>query len=167
MTIELFLLLATGAALILVALAVLTIRALNAAVKLALVVAVCVGLAVIGVIALREVTIPTLADLDVNVETPAPPPSQVARPFRLSAATAVTLALGLLLSTLLCGCVGAVVAWQWWEGRQKRERLELLAAIYGSDHRTPPRPRRAVQPQQPPFVILQQPPPPADEWRVQ
>ncbi len=163
MTPQLYILLALGAALTVVALGLLTIKVLNAAVRLALGIAAGIGLAVVGIIALQSVFIPTLVDVDVAADLVAPSMPQVTNapspPRRgLSAAASITLTLSLIVIAMLTSVVIAIGVWWWWTQRQRREKLELMAMLYGGTRPQLPRPQRRVQYPQQPYIVPQRQP---------
>ena len=168
---HIYIFLALGAALTVVTLALLTIKALNAAVRLALGIAAGIGLAVIAIIALQAVFIPTLVDVDVDTDLALPtlPQMSVADPLSsprgLSAATSITITLSLIVVSMLALVTSAVGGWWWWTQRQKHERLELMAMLYGSSRTRLPAPQRRAHPRQR-HVVLQQQPSELEPWEV-
>ncbi len=178
--IQLYILLALGAALAVLALALLTIKILNAATRLALGIAAGIGLAVVGIIAVQTAPISTLIDVDVAADLVArsisqgsesPPPAVPARP---SAATSITLFLLAVIVFLGLAAGGSLLGWQWWKQRQKRQRLEAMALVYGAMNGALPAPRRARahlgQGQPGVYVVTGQQPQPQPEplpgWEV-
>ncbi len=172
MTIQFYILLALGAALTVIALALLTIKVLNAATRLALGIAAGIGLSVVGVIMLQSVSIPTLVDVDVVADLAAPSmpwgadsPSSPRR--GLSAAASITLTLSLIVVTMVAVVVIAIGVWWWWTQRQRREKLELMRMLYGGTRSQLPRPQRRVLHSQQPYVVPQpQRQPEFEPWEV-
>ncbi len=135
-------LIALGAVVLLAVLAML-VNLFRAMTRFALAVCIVAGLCVVGLIVLTSLRWPVIPGPAVlPAGDPAPSPA-VPADSGPSAATSITLFLLAVVVFLGLAMGGAVLGWQWWKQRQKRQRLEAMALVYGAMNGALPAPRRA------------------------
>ncbi len=135
-------LIALGAVVLLAVLAML-VNLFRAMTHLTLAVGIVAGLCVVALIvlaSLRWQVIPAPVVLPAGDPAPSPAASTDPGP---SAATSITLFLLAVIVFLGLAVGGAVLGWQWWKRRQKRQRMETMALVYGAMNGVLPVPRRA------------------------
>ncbi len=166
-------LIALGAVVLLAVLAML-VNLFRAMTRFALAVGIVAGLCVVGLIVLASLRWPVIPGPVVLPAGGPAPSSAVPTHSGPSAATSITLFLLAVIVFLGLAVGGAVLGWQWWKQRQKRQRMEAMALVYGAMNGAlpaPPRRARAHLGQGQPGVYVvtgQQPQPePLPRWEVQ